>query len=367
MFLASSCGTGIYLTSGYTDDVYYTPAQRTEVIETSVMPEAPTRILEREIELIEPDTIIEEVPEYNLLESETETYVDEDGTTVINNYYYDSEYGDYGDYYYTNRINRFYRPSIGFGFYDPMWSYNSWGYYDPFYSDWYYPYSSFGWYSSWYSPYYYSSWYSPWYSPWYSSRWYNPYWYGNDYWYGGGGGYYDRGDNYYYGHRNSGITDGMYANRSGGMKSAGSLYGTRGSVATGNGSALKTDETNARIVARSSSDSKSVSTASGLRSGSGNTQEVKTRSSITSQEARTNSGSYVRSRTSTSLINPTTKGSSSLRSSGTTTRSASRSIYVRPKSSGTSGTSSTYNRSTSVSGSQSGATRSSGVVRSGST
>ena len=112
MFLASSCGTGIYLTSGYTDDVYYTPAQRTEVIEKSVMPEAPTRILEREIELIEPDTILEEVPEYNLLESETETYVDEDGTTVINNYYYDSEYGDYGDYYYTNRINRFYRPSI---------------------------------------------------------------------------------------------------------------------------------------------------------------------------------------------------------------------------------------------------------------
>jgi hypothetical protein len=47
-------------------------------------------------------------------------------------YYDNDEYGyfdDY-DYYYTSRIRRFYRPYVGFGFYDPC--YVSYNYYDPY-------------------------------------------------------------------------------------------------------------------------------------------------------------------------------------------------------------------------------------------
>jgi hypothetical protein len=106
--------------------------------------------------------------------TQQESYVDENGKTIINNYYGDV-YDDEGGYYST-RIQRFHRPYGGFGYYspaycgfynDPFWnsgwnigfgySYGfgpSWsigygwgigmgyGFYDPFFDPWFNPYFS---------------------------------------------------------------------------------------------------------------------------------------------------------------------------------------------------------------------------------
>lgn len=138
----------------------------------------------------------EEEPVYS------ETSEDPNGNTYItNNYYGSSAY----DYSYAARINRFYSPYAGFGYYSP---YYVGFYYDP----WYNPY--------WYSPSFYFGlswgWGSiGWGYPYYSYYPYNNYWYGynNGYWNGYYDGYYgsgyypDYGYNGYYGHR---------SNRSGG-------------------------------------------------------------------------------------------------------------------------------------------------------
>lgn len=352
MLLASSCGTGVYLTSGYTDDVYYSPADRPVVIEkrTQAAVTVPARSLEQEQAI--PDTVRVAEPRYALVDSTYQEYVDENGNTVVNNnYYYEPE----DDYYYSNRINRFYRPSMGFGFYDSWWGMNDWGYYDPWYSSFYSPWG----YSSWYSPWGYNSWYSPWgynswYSPWYSS------WWGWDGWDGNN----NNKDNYYYGHRRSGITDGISSNRSGEMYKSNPVYATRG-TASGAGSELKSNSSAAPAV-RSASDPKSESRPSGYRSGVSTGQDPQNRpSAVTSPSSRTNSGSYVRSRTGSSYVNPQSNGISQSRSSSLSS-DANRSTYIRPKTSGSAGSSGTYDRSTSVSGSRSGTVQSSGSSRSGS-
>lgn len=125
----------------------------------------------------------------------TETYDDGYGNTYITNNYY----GDYFDNYpsYTARLNRFYRPFIGVGyyscFYDPFWC-------DPFWFDpWW------GW-----SPWFYSPGFSitigwgwpGWYRGW---VWGMPY-YG---WAWGWGGTYWNG--YFHGYWN-GFYDGLYSN-----------------------------------------------------------------------------------------------------------------------------------------------------------
>lgn len=117
-------------------------------------------------------------------------------------YYDDDEYGYYEDdgYYYSNRIQRFYHPYVGFDFYAPAYT----GfYYDPW--DYYYPSSGFsisvgfgigfGW-GSWYGyPYY------PYYGyPYYGYGYYPYYGYGGCYpppYYGCGGGYYGGGWGHY--------------------------------------------------------------------------------------------------------------------------------------------------------------------------
>jgi hypothetical protein len=43
------------------------------------------------------------------------------GTTIINNNYYSDD-----DYPYTSRLNRFYNPSVSFGYYDPFYSPTYW-------------------------------------------------------------------------------------------------------------------------------------------------------------------------------------------------------------------------------------------------
>lgn len=128
----------------------------------------------------------EEQPAYS------ETTQNPDGTTYItNNYYGSGGYGDYYDYNYSARINRFYNPYVGFNYYSPCYV----GfYYDPWYSPyWYRPsfYMSFGW--GWGYPHYYGY----------------PY---NNYWYGYNNGYYN------------GYWDGYYASNYYGLNSSGSYY-----------------------------------------------------------------------------------------------------------------------------------------------
>ncbi len=112
--------------------------------------------------------------------SDSESYGYNDGTTYYDNDEY-AYFDDY-DYYYSSRIRRFYRPYVGFGFYDPC--YVSYNYYDPYAYNYYgYPSASiylgsgFGFGHSW------NTW----------SSWNNYGYYGNGY--GNGyGGYY--GGNY---------------------------------------------------------------------------------------------------------------------------------------------------------------------------
>ncbi len=171
----------------------------------------------------------------------SEQYVDEDGNTYItNNYYQDDSY----DYFYASRINRFYRPMYGAG------------YYDPFYTNMY-------WYTG--NPYYYgtsiySNWgngwcYNPWgggYGMWGGNSWgigfgfsswgwgggwgYSPYCYG-----GGFGGF----NNYYNGY-NQGYWNGYYDGLANGNgyyntydQNSGIYYGHRGGSGGALGSGLR--------------------------------------------------------------------------------------------------------------------------------
>ena len=160
---------------------------------------------------------------------QTSSYGDGNGNTYITNNYYDND----EDFYYTNRLNRYYRPNWGMDYYSyqftPSYYYgNSWGY-----NSWNRGISiSFGtWYNDpwgpWGSPYYssYSSWYNPWSSPywgwnmgWNSCGFYNG-WYGGGFcstpymsgwggYYGGGWGGYGYGYNQgYWNGNNTGYYD----------------------------------------------------------------------------------------------------------------------------------------------------------------
>ncbi len=116
-----------------------------------------------------------------------QTYQDNNGDLQ----YYDGAYSD--DYYYSSRINRFYRPYSGFGYYDNA-------YVDPYYND-PYAYSSFGYRPSinlfFGNPYRFSLWnsYSPFYSPFGYSSFGNPYAYSG---FGFGFGNYGFGNSFNY-------------------------------------------------------------------------------------------------------------------------------------------------------------------------
>lgn len=306
--------------------------------------------------------------DYTLVDSTNQQYVDENGNPINNDYYNGSD----NDYYYSNRINRFYRPSMGMGYYDPWFSGGGFGYggmgygmgmgmgygmgyggyYDPFYSDFYSPFG-FG-----------SSWYNPWYSPWYGGMYGMGYggWYGNDF-YGNGWNYNNPGKNerYNYGPRHSTRTDGISGERSAGMVNNPQVYARGGSGSSGavsSGTGTKSGTIRPAVTQRSALDPKLQSRPSGYRSSisAGQNPQVRTSSDLPD---RTNSSSYIRSRTGTTYIQPPAQGSSSLRSS-INYGSSNRSSYVRPKTSQSTGSSSAVQRSGSYRPSpQSGAVRSS--------
>jgi hypothetical protein len=181
------------------DDVYYSKPNQPDVVETQTSDPDYYTDAEYTIEDYETGEYVayEEEPYY----STTETVENPDGTTYItNNYYEGYGYGDYYDYSYADRINRFYSPYMGYSYYSPFYMgyyYNPW-YWDYYYyrPSWYFSYS-WGWGGCyWGYPYY--SWYYP----------YNSYWYGYNtgYWNGYWDGYYGYdyySYNNYYGHRPS--------------------------------------------------------------------------------------------------------------------------------------------------------------------
>lgn len=95
------------------------------------------------------DALVYSMDQYDLYDSDTTVYYNDDDVKYVINNYYDGQSLDYA-----YRIRRFHRPY----FYDPFY-WDSW-YYDPFY----------------YDPRYYSSRYSPYwsYSMGWGSRWYSP-------------------------------------------------------------------------------------------------------------------------------------------------------------------------------------------------
>lgn len=138
--------------------------------------------------------------------------LDKDVIEINNTYYTDADftYDDYYDYSYTSRIRRFQRRN------------NTWGYYDPYYTNYYWfdnsnsslfgnsVYSTYSWWgpnfgnnynynywgtTTWGNGWYGNNWCNPWTNSWYGNGWYNPYnpyayngwnnpWNNNGYWYG---------------------------------------------------------------------------------------------------------------------------------------------------------------------------------------
>ncbi len=142
------------------------------------------------------------------------------GDNYVNNNYYYNDYDNY-NYHYSSRINRFYRPSVTFGYYDPFYSPfmrhnmglglsmhfgNSFMPYDPFFNPYYDPF---------FSPFNYGF-YNP-----YSYYYMNPY---NSYNRGYMHGYYD--SRYMYGNNWSSGNTGRGTGGGGG--SSNTYYGPRG-------------------------------------------------------------------------------------------------------------------------------------------
>ena len=184
LFLGA-CTTGSYVSSSYTDDIYFTPGDVPPPVsimeEPSVQPaeKSGNALIISQIERNDDESTMNnyifdgtekdaDVLRYNmdqmeLQDSDTTVYYNDDEMKYVINNYYDGEELDYA-----YRIRRFHRPY----FYDPFY-WDSWAYYDPFYYDpFYYSYGpswslswNWGWgwgFNSW--------WYSPWsyYSPYYS-------------------------------------------------------------------------------------------------------------------------------------------------------------------------------------------------------
>lgn len=163
--------------NGYVDDVYYTGSKAQEDAKKDAKKQA-----ERQQE-------------------NSSYYNSSDGS-----YYTDEQYGnayiDYDDDSYTNRLNRFYRPVTGMGYWGSLYSPY---FYDPFFYNPYYgwggfysPGISFGWGMG--GGYWGGSWgMSPWYGwgGYYPSYGYGWGGYGNGYWNGYHDGYYGNNSRYY--------------------------------------------------------------------------------------------------------------------------------------------------------------------------
>lgn len=184
-FLFGACSTGTYVARTYDDDIYFSPtdvppvsrienespdnarpagkdksdARKQQIIMSQTEKNADgTKTLRNDIYETDnqnQDYRAFDMDDQELAESDTTIYYDDDSVKyVINNYYEDDDDLDYA--YRINRFHRFYGMSPFFydnwnyGFYSPWYTdYYGWGWgVDPWYSwGWGYPYSYYGYYS----------------------------------------------------------------------------------------------------------------------------------------------------------------------------------------------------------------------------
>lgn len=196
--MLSACTTGSYVTSSYTDDIYFNPGDvpppivvETKTVTKPVQQKSDTKIIISEISETEEGANIMNnyifegterdvnALQYNVEQglegSDTTIYYNDDEIQYVINNYYDSD----GNVDFAYRINRFHNPY----FYDPFY-WDSW-YYSPYYYGgwgmsmaygwgWGYPYYGYGYgypYYGWgypgygwggyYSPYYGGGYYPP--------------------------------------------------------------------------------------------------------------------------------------------------------------------------------------------------------------
>lgn len=336
-----ACTTGTYVSSSYTDDIYFNPGDVPPPIvidetaaERQAAEKSANRMIISDIRENEEgsqtmnnyifdgterdaDALVYSMDQYDLYQSDTTVYYNEDDVKYVINNYYD---GSAVDYAY--RIRRFHRPY----FYDPFY-WDSW-YYDPFfydpfyYSSWYSPYYSWGWGSYWHSPYYSWGWgYSPYYSYWhrpYYGGFYGGYYGGYPYysWYGYGNRRYIDSENYRYGQRRSTGSGVLYGNEDGRRTTA---TGVRSSATT-----TKSAQEGIRTqTGGTQHDARRASSGSGVRSAESATNQRSATNTVLTERRRAESGS----------------GSESVRSSSNTPSQT----YTRP---GNTTTTRTYTRPT---------------------
>ena len=395
--LLSACSTGSYVTSSYTDDIYFNPGDVPPPIGVTTKPEqkpareksASTIIVSAIGENEEGENVMNNyifdgterdanALQYNVEQglegSDTTIYYNDDEVKYVINNYYD----DNGNVDFAYRINRFHNPY----FYDPFY-WDSW-YYDPFYSYGYgyYPGWSFAFNRGWGSPYY--GWGSPYYGwgssyygwgypgyGWggyysYGSGYYSPYW---------GGGYYQPiytdSDNYQYGQRRSSGTNvarggGGSSNvaqtssgriKSGGTEVASGTNGTGRNTSSSSGrreasegnvtTKWSTPNTNILTERRRSTESSSYMRSTGVENSANTNRQQTQTQNYTRPGASTQSRTYTRPSSSSPSVTtqPRVVNQSSVNRSSS-------SGYSQPKSTSTYNqtyrSSSTYNRSTST-------------------
>ena len=189
VLLTTGACTSLRYSGAYNDDLYYRPSENpVTVAEATVQ----TRSADQSYydNIYAADTLVadEFIPD-----NEASAYAAAGETTVVNNYYGSAAERIYlfnDDYFYPYWRDPFYfspyslRLGFSYGYWSPYYSPYYMGYYDPFWYDWYSPYS-------YYSPYY-SSWGRYPYYGYYGYNYYNPWYYGYGYPYS----YYNSGYEY---------------------------------------------------------------------------------------------------------------------------------------------------------------------------
>lgn len=128
VIVLGSCSSSSYLA----DDVYYSPKDENnaaknnsnEVATYAVAEAVPSNQGFESVTYTEPGSTVSGVLNGDTLELETFEYENGDKELVVNNYY-DNYYSD--NVSYSSRLNRFYGPSVGLGYYSPYYNPWSWG------------------------------------------------------------------------------------------------------------------------------------------------------------------------------------------------------------------------------------------------
>lgn len=300
VLVLTSC-TSAYMASTPYDDVYYVPGQPAPVKNSGGLDVAEGASWQSQVVKTD-ETVVNDVPDNRDFARQQDEYsevdnqgYDEEGQSAQPmvsdyNYEYDNDYSD-SDFQYSSRIKRFHRPMITVGYYDDFYTDYYWYTGDPWYSSYYFGpsfgmsmnwgWGTIGW--GWGNPW--NSWYSPWYSP----------WYGYGYGYGWGGGYWSGYNNGYW----NGYWNGQWNGGQGSQWNDHHFYGSRGHRGSSNGAV---SASGGRLISKDGTLSGRRTAASGGQSG------VR----LPDDPSNPSSGSLSQRRTAASNGNGTNQGNSSV-------------------------------------------------------